>query len=94
MVKVTENKITIIGDITFETVAGGTHYYLGQYLADFGAGVHRIFKDNDGRYCLELIDRGLDVFVVYVDAEGKFIEDDDHPTMFIDEDEWEKEMGR
>lgn len=92
--------ITIIDDITFETISGGTHYYLGQYLADFGALVNRIFKDNDGRYCLELIDRGLDVFVVFVDAEGKFIEDDDHatshthPTMFIDENEWEKEMGR
>jgi len=94
MVKVTENKITIIDDITFETVAGGTHYYLGQYLADMDGLVNRIFKDNDGRWCLELIERNFDVFVVYVDAEGKFIEDDDHPGMFIDEDEWEKEMGR
>ena len=57
MVKVTENKITIIDDITFETVAGGVHYYLGQYLKDFGAVVSRIFKGVEGRYCLELIDR-------------------------------------
>ena len=100
MVKVTENKITIIDDITFETVAGGTHYYLGQYLADFQASVSRIMRDVGGRYCLELTGRGLDVFVVYVDAEGKFIEDDDHaisdvaPRMIIDDEEWEKEMGR
>jgi len=100
MVKVTENKITIIDDITFETVAGGTHYYLGQYLNDFKASVSRIMRDTDGRYCLELIGRGLDVFVVYVDAEGKFIEDDDHatsdipPTMIIDDEEWERENGR
>ena len=94
MVKVTENKITIIDDVIFETESGGAHYYLGQYLADFEALVNKILKDRNGRYCLELVDRGLDVFVVYVDAEGKFIEDDDHPTMFIDEDEWEKEMGR
>ena len=32
MVTVTENKITIIDDITFETVAGGVHYYLGMAL--------------------------------------------------------------
>ena len=100
MVKVTENNITIIDDITFETISGGTHYYLGQYLKDFGAMVVRILKDNNGRYCLELIDRGLDVFVIYVDAEGKPIEDDDHalsdvaPRMVIDGEEWEKEMGR
>ena len=100
MVKVTENKITIIDDITFETVAGGTHYYLGQYLNDFKASVSRIMRDTNGRYCLELIGRGLDVFVVYVDAEGKFIEDDDHatsdipPTMIIDDEEWERENGR
>jgi hypothetical protein len=81
MVKVTENKITIIDDITFETVAGGTHYYLGQYLEDYQAVVSRIMEDVGGRYCLELIERNLDVFVVYVDAEGKFIEDDDHATM-------------
>lgn len=94
MVKVKERTITIIDDITFETISGGTHYYLGQYLKDFGALVTRILKDNNGRYSLELIDRGLDVFVVFVDAEGKPIEDDNHATMFIDEDEWEKEMGR
>ena len=100
MVKVTENKITIIDDITFETVAGGTHYYLGQYLAAFQASVTRIMKDVGGRYCLELTDRGLDVFVIYVDAEGKVIEDDDHAIsdvphrMIIDGEEWEKEMGR
>ena len=62
--------------------------------------VVRILKDNNGRYRLELIDRGLDVFVIYVDAEGKPIEDDDHalsdvpPRMVIDGEEWEKEMGR
>ena len=100
MVTVTENKITIIDDITFETVAGGEHYYLGQYLEDFKASVSRIMRDTNGRYCLELIGRGLDVFVVYVDAEGKFIEDDDHatsdipPTMHIDDEEWERENGR
>ena len=100
MVTVTENKITIIDDITFETVAGGVHYYLGQYLKDYQAMVSRIMKDVGGRYCLELIDRGLDVFVIYVDAEGKPIEDDDHalsdvpPRMIIDGEEWEKENGR
>jgi len=100
MVTVTENKITIIDDITFETAAGGTHYYLGQYLADFQASVTRIMRDVGGRYCLELTGRGLDVFVIYVDAEGKPIEDDDHaisdvaPRMIIDDEEWEKEMGR
>ena len=100
MVKVTENKITIIDDITFETVAGGTHYYLGQYMKDYQASVSRIMRDVGGRYCLELTGRGLDVFVIYIDAEGKPIEDDDHaisdvaPRMYIDEDEWEKEMGR
>ena len=100
MVTVKERTITIIDDITFETISGGAHYYLGQYLKDFGALVTRILKDNDGRYSLELIDRGLDIFVVFVDAEGKPIEDDNHatshthPTMIINEDEWEKEMGR
>jgi len=100
MVTVTENKITIIDDITFETVAGGTHYYLGQYLKDYQASVTRIMRDVGGRYCLELTGRGLDVFVIYIDAEGKPIEDDDHaisdvpPRMIIDGEEWEKEMGR
>jgi len=100
MVKVTENKITIIDDVTFETEYGGAHYYLGQYLADFQASVSRIMRDVGGRYCLELTGRGLDVFVIYVDAEGKIIEDDDHaisdvaPRMVIDGEEWEKEMGR
>ena len=70
MVKVTENKITIIDDITFETESGGAHYYLGQYLADFQASVSRIMRDVGRRYCLELTGRGLDVFVIYVDAEG------------------------
>ena len=99
MVTVTENKITIIDDITFETVAGGTHYYLGQYLKDYQASVTRIMRDVGGRYCLELTGRGLDVFVIYIDAEGKPIEDDDHaisdvpPRMIIDGEEWEKEMG-
>ena len=57
-------------------------------------------RDVGGRYCLELTGRGLDVFVIYIDAEGKPIEDDDHaisevaPRMVIDGDEWEKEMGR
>ncbi len=100
MIKVTENKITIIDDVTFETVSGGAHYYLGQYLGDFQASVSRIMRDVGGRYCLELTGRGLDVFVIYVVAEGKIIEDDDHaisdvaPRMFIDGEEWEKEMGR
>ena len=100
MVKVTENKITIIDDVTFETVSGGAHYYLGQYLKDYQASVSRIMRDVGGRYCLELTGRGLDVFVIYIDAEGKPIEDDDHaisdvaPRMIIDGDEWEKEMGR
>ena len=100
MVKVTENKITIIDDITFETESGGAHYYLGQYLADFQASVSRIMRDVGGRYCLELTGRGLDVFVIYVDAEGKIIEDDDYaisdvaPRMVIDGEEWEEEMGR
>ena len=100
MVTVTENKITIIDDITFETVAGGTHYYLGQYLKDYQASVTRIMRDVGGRYCLELTGRGLDVFVIYIDAEGKPIEDDDHaisdvpPRLIIDGEEWEKEMGR
>ena len=100
MVTVTENKITIIDDITFETKARGVHYYLGQYLKDYQAVVSRILKDVYGRYCLELIERNLDVFVIYVDAEGKPIEDDDHalsdvaPRMIIDGEEWEKENGR
>ena len=100
MVKVTENKITIIDDITFETEAGGAHYYLGQYMKDYQASVTRIMRDVGGRYCLELTGRGLDVFVIYIDAEGKPIEDDDHaisdvaPRMIIDEKEWEEEMGR
>ena len=100
MVTVTENKITIIDDITFETVAGGTHYYLGQYMKDYQASVSRIMRDVGGRYCLELTGRGLDVFVIYIDAEGKPIEDDDHalsdvaPRMIIDGEEWEEEMGR
>ena len=64
MVKVTENKITIIDDITFETVAGGTHYYLGQYMKDYQASVTRIMRDVGGRYCLELTGRGLDVFFI------------------------------
>ncbi len=100
MVKVTENKITIIDDVTFETESGGAHYYLGQYMKDYQASVTRIMRDVGGRYCLELTGRGLDVFVIYIDAEGKPIEDDDHaisdvaPRMFIDEKEWEEEMGR
>jgi len=69
--------IKIIDEITFKTESGGINYYLGQYLADMDGLVNRIFKDNDSRWCLELIERNLDVFVVYVDAEGKFIEDDE-----------------
>ena len=50
-------------------------------------------RDVGGRYCLELTGRGLDVFVIYIDAEGRPIEDDDHaisdvaPGMVIDGEE-------
>ena len=93
MVKVTENKITIIDDVAFETESGGAHYYLGQYMKDYKASVSRIMRDVGGRYCLELTGRGLDVFVIYIDAEGRPIEDDDHaisdvaPRMVIDGEE-------